>query len=337
MKLLVTGGCGFIGVNFIRHVLRAMPDAEIVNFDKLTYAGNLESLADIEDDPRYSFIRGDIADGAAVMDVLDRSFDAIVNFAAESHVDRSILESADFIRTNVLGTERLLTAAKERGTCLFLQVSTDEVYGSAPPGVSFDEDAVLTPTSPYAASKAAADLVAMSFFRTHRLPVMITRSTNNFGPYQFPEKLIPFFLTRALANEKVPLYGDGSQKRDWIYVEDHCRALLRLLAEPFPGQVVNIGAGNELTNLQLTMRILDLVGRDKDLILFVRDRPGHDQRYALDSSRLRRLAGWEPVYGFEESLKRTVHWYVDNEAWLESVRDGRYLEYYEKQYGKRLG
>jgi len=337
MKLFVSGGCGFIGVNFIRYALKTMPDVEIVNFDKLTYAGNLESLSGIEDDPRYTFVRGDIADGRAVMSAVDASFDAIINFAAESHVDRSILESADFMRTNVVGTERLLTAAKQRRTGVFLQVSTDEVYGPAPPGKSFSEYAPLAPTSPYAASKAAADLVAMSFFRTHGVPVMITRCTNNFGPYQFPEKLIPFFITRALAEQKLPLYGDGSQRRDWIFVEDHCRALVELLKEPLPGEILNIAGGNELTNLQLTMRILDLVGRKKELIAFVEDRPAHDRRYALDCSKMMRLTGWEPVYGFDESLKRTVKWYVENEAWLGSVRDGRYLEYYEKQYGKRLG
>ncbi|MFH0963534.1 MAG: dTDP-glucose 4,6-dehydratase [Planctomycetota bacterium] len=339
--LLVTGGCGFIGSNFIRLALAGNPGLRVINLDALTYAGNPENLADLERDSRYSFLRADIADPAAVEDAFSpRDCGAVVNFAAESHVDRSILSAADFIRTNVLGTQVLLEAARARRVPLFLQVSTDEVYGAlaldAPTG-AFTEDSSLAPNSPYSASKAAADLLVRAAWKTHRLPAVITRSSNNYGPWQFPEKLIPLFITNALDDKPLPVYGDGLYVRDWIHVSDHCRALLAVLERPWPGAVYNIGARNELPNIDITRLILDILEKPHSLVRHVEDRPGHDRRYAIDPSRIEKDLGWKPRIPFQEGLRQTVQWYLDHKSWWQRVKSGEYLHYYETQYGKRLG
>ncbi len=334
-KIFVTGGCGFIGSNFIHYVLAQRPDVEIVNFDKLTYAGNLENLADVEKDARYSFVKGDIADRAAVEAALTAGFDAVMNFAAETHVDRSILDAGDFVRSNVLGTQVLLEVARARGVKRFVQISTDEVYGSLGPTGYFTEETPLAPNSPYSASKAAGDLIGRSYFHTFGFPVIVTRCSNNFGPYQFPEKLIPLFVTNALADENLPLYGDGMNVRDWIYVDDHSSAILAVLEKGEPGQVYNIGGGNERANVDITKMILSILGKPESLITFVKDRPGHDRRYAIDSAKVENALGWAPEHSFEEALERTVKWYVDNPTWWQHVKSGEYMEYYRKQYGER--
>ncbi len=334
-RIFVTGGCGFIGSNFIHYALAERSDIEIRNFDNLTYAGNLENLADVESDARYSFVKGDIADRRAVEAALEGGFDAVINFAAETHVDRSILDAGDFIRTNVLGTQVLLEAARSAGMVRFVQISTDEVYGSLGATGLFTEETPLAPNSPYSASKAAADLVARSYFRTFGLPVMVTRCSNNFGPYQFPEKLIPLFVTNALAERKLPLYGDGMNVRDWIYVDDHSSAIMAVLEGGRAGEVYNIGGGNERSNVEITRAILGILGKDESLIEFVRDRPGHDRRYAIDSSKIERELGWRPAHTFDDALEATVRWYVEHEDWWRRVRSGEYMEYYQKQYGER--
>jgi len=334
-RLFVTGGCGFIGSNFVRFALADRPDVCILNFDKLTYAGNLENLSDIEGDRRYTFVKGDIADRSAVEKALSAEFDAVINFAAETHVDRSILSAGEFIRTNVLGTQVLLEVAAARGVGKFIQISTDEVYGSLGPKGYFTEETPIAPNSPYSASKAAADLIARSYFHTFGFGAVITRCSNNFGPYQFPEKLIPLFVTNALADEKLPLYGDGMNVRDWIYVDDHSSAILAVLEKGSPGQVYNIGGGNERANVEITRFILETLGKSQDLIEFVKDRPGHDRRYAIDSSKIRRELGWAPSHSFEEALERTIKWYVENRRWWQRVKSGEYREYYRKQYGNR--
>jgi len=334
-KLFVTGGCGFIGSNFIRFALAARPDLSILNFDKLTYAGNLENLSDVEKDPRYRFTKGDIADKAAVETALDEEFDAVVNFAAETHVDRSILDAGEFIATNVLGTQVLLEVARARSVKKFIQISTDEVYGSLGPEGCFTETTPLAPNSPYSASKASADLIVRSYFHTFGFPAVVTRCSNNFGPYQFPEKLIPLFVTNALANEPLPLYGDGMNVRDWIYVDDHSSAILTVLDRGVPGEVYNVGGGNERANVDITKFILRSLGKPESLIKFVKDRPGHDRRYAIDSSKIRRELAWAPEHSFEDALERTVKWYVGNPRWWQRVKSGEYREYYRKQYGNR--
>jgi len=334
-RLFVTGGCGFIGSNFVRFALADRPDVCILNFDKLTYAGNLENLSDIEGDRRYTFVKGDIADRSAVEKALSAEFDGVINFAAETHVDRSILSAGEFIRTNVLGTQVLLEVAAARGVGKFIQISTDEVYGSLGPKGYFTEETPIAPNSPYSASKAAADLIARSYFHTFGFGAVITRCSNNFGPYQFPEKLIPLFVTNALADEKLPLYGDGMNVRDWIYVDDHSSAILAVLEKGSPGQVYNIGGGNERANVEITRFILETLGKSQDLIEFVKDRPGHDRRYAIDSSKIRRELGWAPSHSFEEALERTIKWYVENRRWWQRVKSGEYREYYRKQYGNR--
>jgi len=335
MKLFVTGGCGFIGSNFIRFALAHRPDVSILNYDKLTYAGNPENLSDVAGDARYGFVKGDVADRAAVAAALDESFDAVVNFAAETHVDRSILDAGEFIRTNVLGTQVLLEVARARGTQKFVQISTDEVYGALGATGYFTEQTPIAPNSPYSASKAAADLVARSYFHTFGMPVVVTRCSNNLGPYQFPEKLIPLFVTNALAGEKLPLYGDGGNVRDWIHVDDHSSAILAVLDRGAPGEVYNIGGGNERANVDITKQILRILGKSETLIKFVQDRPGHDRRYAIDSTKTRDALGWAPARGFEEALEATVKWYVENRRWWERVKSGAYREYYQKQYGNR--
>lgn len=318
MKLLVTGGYGFIGSNFIRYMLDKYPDYEIVNLDKLTYAGNKANLADIENDRRYEFVQGDICDADMVSDKIAR-VDAVLNFAAESHVDRSILAPDEFVQTNVAGVNTLLMAALNSKQQRFIQISTDEVYGSRVEG-SFGETDMLEPSSPYSAAKAGGDLIAHSFFVTYGMPVIITRSSNNFGPYQFPEKLIPLFVTNLLESRKVPLYGDGKNVRDWLYVLDNCEAIDLVLQQGQPGEIYNIGAGNEHDNTEITNIILKTLDYGEEMIDHVPDRMGHDRRYSIDCAKIRSL-GWSPKHEFSEALVRTISWYQQNEAWWKSLKE----------------
>jgi dTDP-glucose 4,6-dehydratase len=319
MKILVTGGAGFIGSNFIRHLMSSHPGYKIVNVDTLTYAGNLDNLRDIDTDLRYTFVKGDICDSNLINTILEKhEIDTIVHFAAESHVDRSIADASVFVRTNVLGTHTLLDAARRLAIRKFIHISTDEVYGSIPEG-SFKETDILTPSSPYSSSKAGSDLLALSYFTTYNLPVIVTRCTNNFGPYQYPEKLIPLFVTNLIDGKKVPIYGTGKNIRDWIHVNDHCRAVDFLLHKGKTGEIYNIGGGSEKTNLEITEKILELLRKDESMIEYVTDRPGHDFRYSLDCSKLRSL-GWKPGYSFEEGLQDTVTWYMQNEWWWRPLK-----------------
>lgn len=329
MRLVVTGGAGFIGSNFVRYMLRNYADVAIVNLDKLTYAGNLENLRDVETDGRYTFVQGDICDAAVVGEAL-RGADAVVNFAAETHVDRSIASPQDFIRTDVLGTHTLLEAVRELGIARYLQISTDEVYGSIDEG-AFTEESPLCPSSPYSASKAGADLLVLAFRRTYGTPVVITRSSNNYGPWQYPEKIVPLFITNAIDDQPLPVYGDGLNVRDWLYVEDNCAGIDMVLRHGEIGEVYNIGGGNEVTNMEITHGILSRLGKDAGLIRHVADRPGHDRRYAVDCSKLRAL-GWEPRAPFSEGLQRTVDWYRDNPGWWRALKSGEYRAYYARQY-----
>ena len=327
MKLLVTGGCGFIGSNFVRLVLAERPGWTVANLDLLSYAGNPENLADVADDPRYRFVRGDIADAAAVEAAAAGGVDAVVNFAAESHVDRSIEGAAPFVRTNIVGTLTLLEHARRSGASRFLQISTDEVYGALEldePRL-FLEDDPLRPNSPYAASKAGADLLVRSFFRTYGLPVLITRCSNNYGPYQFPEKFIPLMILRALEGRNLPIYGDGLYVRDWIHVEDHCRGLLAVLERGTPGEIYNIGGGAERRNIDVARRILAELGLPPDRTERVADRKGHDRRYAVGDGRIRGTLGWAPRTGFEEGLASTIAWYKAHESWWRRITSGEYL------------
>ena len=333
MRILVTGGAGFIGSNFIRYLLTKGPDAAVVNLDKLTYAGNLENLADIEGDPRYRFVKGSICDVELVGGLLGTGFDALVNFAAESHVDRSIQDARAFVETNVLGTQILLEACRRRRIERVVHVSTDEVYGSAGPTGRFTEESPLAPNSPYAASKAAADLLARAYHRTYGLPVIVTRSSNNYGPYQFPEKVIPLFITNALAGAPLPLYGDGLHVRDWLHVEDHCEALALILMKGRPGDTYNIGGHCERANIDVARLILRALGKPESLIAHVTDRLGHDRRYALDFGKLEGELGWRSHIPFETGLQDTVRWYETHERWWRRVKDGEYREYYQKTYG----
>ncbi len=319
-KILVTGGCGFIGSNFIRYMYNSYPDIRIVNLDKLTYAGNPENLKDIEGRFDYTFIHGDICDEKLVDGLISEGFDAVLNFAAESHVDRSITGPKEFIQTDVFGTFTLLEACRKHGVGKFIQISTDEVYGSIESG-SFTEDSPLRPNSPYSASKAAADLIARSYFVTYGLPVVITRSSNNFGPYQYPEKLIPLFITNALEDKKLPLYGDGLNVRDWIYVEDNARAIALVLEKGEPGEIYNVGGGQERTNIEITRLILRFLSKPESLIEYVEDRPGHDRRYSLATSKISAL-GFKPRKDFESMLEETVRWYVENRWWWEPLKSG---------------
>jgi dTDP-glucose 4,6-dehydratase len=332
VKILVTGGAGFIGSNFVRHVLTTHRDDTVVNLDKLTYAGNLENLRDVEGNPRYRFVKGDICDGAAAREAM-RGADAVVHFAAETHVDRSNLGADEFLRTNVNGTFTLLEAARELRIARFVAVSTDEVYGSIAEGAAREGDA-LNPSNPYSASKAAADLLARAYWTTHRLPVLITRSSNNFGPYQYPEKVIPLFVTNALEDRSLPLYGDGRNVRDWLYVLDNCAAIDLVLRRGLEGEIYNIGGAAEVQNVALTRRILDLLGKPESLITPVADRPGHDRRYALDSGKIRAL-GWTPATGFDAALASTVEWYRTHEAWWKPIKSGAFRQYYQAQYSGR--
>ena len=322
MNILVTGGCGFIGSNFIRYVLGKRPSVRIFNIDKLTYAGNPANLRDIESDSRYHFIHGDICDSVLVKDLVRREMiTTIVHFAAESHVDRSISDASDFIRTNVLGTFTLLEAALSEHIDRFIHISTDEVYGSTNEG-SFTESDPLNPSSPYSSSKAASDLIARSYFITHGLPVIITRCTNNYGPFQYPEKLIPLFITNLLEGKNIPVYGTGTNVRDWIHVLDHCRAIDCILENGTPGEIYNIGGDNERSNIEITSMILDALGKDESCIEYVKDRLGHDFRYSLDSSKLKSL-GWKPEYSFDQGLHETVAWYKANAWWWHPLKHPR--------------
>jgi dTDP-glucose 4,6-dehydratase len=329
VKLLVTGGCGFIGSNFIRHVLAAHPDDRVVNLDKLTYAGNPANLADLAGDSRYLFVQGDVCDAKVVRDVM-RGVDAVLNFAAESHVDRSLMEPDAFLRTDVFGVFTLLEAVKELKIARFLHISTDEVYGSVERGSSRESDPVR-PSNPYSASKAGGDLLALAYWHTHRLPVLITRSSNNFGPYQYPEKVIPLFVTNALEDRPLPLYGDGRNVRDWLYVLDNCAAIDLVLRKGQDGEIYNIGGSNEVENITLTRTILHLLDKPETFITRVADRPGHDRRYALDSGKIHDL-GWAPAYSFEAALRATVDWYRAHEAWWKPIKSGAFKAYYARQY-----
>jgi dTDP-glucose 4,6-dehydratase len=331
--MLVTGGCGFIGSNFIRHVLQAEPEFAVINLDCLTYAGNPDNLADLARHPRYRFVRGDVADPTAVKQSIGKGVHSILHFAAESHVDRSIQDAAPFVRTNVVGTQVLLDAARAVNVRKFVQVSTDEVYGSLGPTGYFTEETPLAPNSPYSASKASADLLVRSYAHTYGLPAVITRCSNNYGPYQFPEKLIPLFLSNLSRNEAVPVYGDGQQVRDWIHVRDHCAAVHRVWQAGRPGEVYNVGGHCEKTNLELTHSLLTLLGKPASLIRYVKDRPGHDRRYAIDCGKIERELGWKPKVAFEEGLRETAAWYRERADWVERVRSGDYRKYYERQYG----
>jgi len=336
VNVLVTGGSGFIGTNLLRLLLAERPDWRVVNLDKLTYAGNAESLADLESSPRYRFVKGDICDGPLVGRLLrEERIEAVMHLAAESHVDRSILEPAVFIETNVRGTQVLLEAARELGLGRFLHVSTDEVYGSLGPTGLFTEATPLAPSSPYSASKAGSDLLALAYAHTFGLAVVVTRCSNNYGPYQFPEKLIPLMIANALRDEPLPVYGDGMNVRDWIHVEDHCRGLLAALELGKPGEVYNLGGSSERHNIDIVRRVLELLGKPESLIRYVKDRPGHDRRYAIDATRARRELAWEPRHRFEAGLAATVEWYRQNRGWWERVLSGAYRSYYERQYGAR--
>jgi dTDP-glucose 4,6-dehydratase len=336
MKILVTGGAGFIGSSFVRYVLRARRDIDVVNYDLLTYAGNLRNLDEVAGDPRYEFVRGDIADAVQVQDVFARHrFDAVVNFAAETHVDRSILDSAPFVRTNVEGVRCLLEAARRSKVSKFVQISTDEVYGSLGATGSFREDTPLDPTSPYSASKAAADFLALAYHKTHGLPAVITRCSNNYGPYQFPEKLIPVLVTNAAEDRPLPIYGDGLNVREWIFADEHSRAVLMALERGTPGEVYNIGSGHEKTNLEVVREILRLMNKPESLIQFVKDRPGHDRRYSIDCSKIRREWNWSPETDFSSGLAITIDWYRTHQDWIREIKDASYLSYYDRMYTRR--
>lgn len=337
MRLLVTGGAGFIGSNFISYMLTRYPTYEIVNLDALTYAGNLDNLKAVESNPRYRFIRGDIGDGRVVEDVFASGVDIVVHFAAESHVDRSIKEPDLFVRTNVLGTQKLLEAARKYKAAKFVHVSTDEVYGSLGETGLFSESTPLTPNSPYSASKAGSDLLVRAYFETYGLPVNITRCSNNYGPYQFPEKLIPLMIANALNDMPLPVYGDGLNIRDWLYVEDHCSAIDLVIHQGANGEVYNIGGSNERTNIQIVRTILEQLGKPESLISYVEDRLGHDRRYGIDATKIRSELGWTPKHNFESGIRETVNWYLANREWWERVRSGEYRQYDERQDGKGLG
>jgi dTDP-glucose 4,6-dehydratase len=335
VKILVTGGAGFIGSAFVRMAI-GETGLGVVNLDKLTYAGNLENLVDVDGNPRYRFVQGDICDAELVNALVgEERPDAIVHFAAESHVDRSILSPEPVVRTNYNGTFTLLEAARMYRVPRFVHISTDEVYGSLPAPAEADERYPLNPSSPYSASKAASDLLARSYFVTFKLPVVITRASNNYGPYQFPEKLIPLMITNALEDGTLPVYGDGQQVRDWLYVEDHCRGILAVLRQGRDGEIYNIGGNRSLPNLDVVRQVLALTGKPESLIAYVTDRPGHDRRYALSSEKLMRETAWQPLMNFETGLARTIEWYRGNSAWVAHVRTGAYRTYYERNYGNR--
>jgi dTDP-glucose 4,6-dehydratase len=343
MKLLITGGAGFIGANLVRYALQRDTSTRVVNLDALTYAGNLENLREVEADPRYQFVKGDVCDVALVRRLLTGEgpegdgapCDAVLHLAAESHVDRSILGSADFVRTNVMGTHAVLEAAKAAQTSRIVAISTDEVYGSLGPTGLFTETTPLDPSSPYSSTKAAADLLCFAYHRTHKLPVLVTRGSNNYGPYQFPEKLIPLLATNGMEGKKLPIYGDGLNVRDWLHVEDHCAGLFAVLERGREGEAYNIGGAAERTNMEVVQIILRELGLGEDSLTFVKDRPGHDRRYALDISKSERELGWTPKHVFERSLPATIAWYRENRAWWSRVKSGAYRDYYAQNYGAR--
>lgn len=335
-KILVTGGAGFIGSNYINHILKTRDDVFIVNIDKLTYAGNLENLKEIKENKNYVFVKGDICNEELIDYLFTKyNFDYVINFAAESHVDRSILSSGIFYTTNVIGTNVLLEAAKRHGIAKFLQVSTDEVYGSLGEEGLFTEQTPLSPNSPYSSSKASADMMAMSYFHTFGLPVVITRCSNNYGPYQFPEKLIPLMIINALNNKQLPVYGDGMNVRDWIYVIDHNKAVEMVLEKGKAGNVYNVGASNEKPNIEIVKLILDKLNKPDSLIKYVKDRPGHDRRYAIDSSNIKKELNWNPEFTFEHAIESTIEWYLQNKQWWENIISGEYLTYYNLQYNNK--
>jgi dTDP-glucose 4,6-dehydratase len=333
-RILVTGGCGFIGSNFIRYMLSKYPYT-IVNLDKLTYAGNLENLKDMEDNPRYVFVRGDIASKEDLGKVFETGIDVVINFAAESHVDRSILDPDAFIQTNINGTFNLLEEVRKRGIQRFIQVSTDEVYGSLGKEGKFTESTPLAPNSPYSASKTSADMLAMAYYKTYGTPVLITRCSNNYGPYQFPEKLIPLIITNALEDKELPVYGDGMNVRDWIHVLDHAIAIDTVLRKGAIGNVYNIGGENERANIEIVKLILGILGKPETLIKYVTDRPGHDRRYAIDSTKIKRELDYDTTMDFKQGMEDTVKWYLDNRGWWERIKSGAYLEYYDLMYTNR--
>ncbi len=333
MKILVTGGAGFIGSNFIHYWLKKYPDDKIINLDILTYAGNLENLKDLENNKNYKFVKGDIGDKELVNDLV-KGLDLIIHFAAESHVDRSILDSTDFIKTNVEGTRVLLDAAKNNGNIRFHHISTDEVFGAlGPTDPPFNEKTSYDPRSPYSASKAGADHLVRAYWHTHKLPVTISNCTNNYGPYQFPEKVIPLFITNLMAGKKVPVYGEGKNIRDWIYVDDHNAGVDAIIQSGKIGETYCLGGENELANIDLTKKILELMGQGEEMIERVKDRLGHDFRYAMDISKAKNELGWQPKVDFDEGLKLTIEWYKNNKDWWQKIKSGEYLEYYKKQYG----
>lgn len=340
LKLLVTGGAGFIGSNFIRYILKERSDWEVVNLDKLTYAGNLENLKEVEDHPCYRFVKGDIADRKLIEKLFcDELFEVVINFAAESHVDRSILDPSPFVETNIKGTQILLEAARIYGIKRFIQISTDEIYGSIESG-KFTESSPLRPNSPYAASKAAADLLCLAYYKTYRLPVIITRSSNNYGPYQFPEKLIPLMIMNAIQGKPLPVYGKGENIRDWLYVEDNCNAIALVIEEGRPGEIYNVAGGEERRNIDVVELICEFLASRlkkpaaelKGLITFVKDRPGHDFRYSLDCTKIQKELGWTNKTSFEEGLERTIDWYIDHQDWVHRVITGEYQKYYARVY-----
>ena len=336
MRILVAGGAGFIGSNFIRYILGAHDDWSVVNVDKLTYAGNIANLADVAGDPRYRFHRADICDAAEVARIFtEEKPEAVVNFAAETHVDRSIDDPALFLRTNILGTQVLLDAGRKAKVARYLQISTDEVYGSLGATGKFSEESPLAPNSPYAASKTSADLLVRAYGKTFGLPVLVTRCSNNYGPYQFPEKIIPFFVTLLREGKPVPVYGDGMNVRDWIHVEDHSRAVDAVLRRGRPGEIYNVGGGNERTNIEITKLLIAAMGKDERSMKFVPDRPGHDRRYAIDDAKIRAELGVIPRVPFEEGLRATVRWYLDNEPWWRAVQSGEYRSFYDRWYVRK--
>ena len=334
MKLFITGGAGFMGSHFIKYILKTYPEYEIINFDKLTYAGNLDNLKEVETNPRYQFVQGDIADAQSLEKIIkDNSIDAIINYAAETHVDRSILDPEAFLKTDIFGTYNLLEVTKKFGIKKMIQISTDEVFGSIPEG-SFSETSSFEPNSPYAAAKAGGDLLCRSYFVTYQTPVIVTHSCNFYGTHQYPEKLIPLFITNLLEGKKIPVYGDGKNVREWIHTSDHCRAIDVILHKGQVGEVYNIGSGNEKNNLEITKLILENLNAGEEMIEWVKDRPGHDRRYAIDHSKLSNELGWQPEKRFEDGIREVIKWYKENEWWWKKLKSAEYLEYYKKQYYK---
>ncbi|RKN82178.1 dTDP-glucose 4,6-dehydratase [Paenibacillus ginsengarvi] len=336
MRILVTGGAGFIGSNFIVYMLNKHADCKIFNVDLLTYSGNLNNLIKVENNPNYKFIKADIANRTEVNQIFKLGIDAVVNFAAESHVDRSIMAPDIFVKTNVLGTQVLLEEARLNKVSKFVQISTDEVYGSLGEEGFFNEETPLLPNSPYSASKAGGDFLVRAYYETYGLPTVITRCSNNYGPFQFPEKLIPLIIVNALSEKAIPIYGDGLYIRDWLYVEDHCSAIDLVLNRGVNGEVYNIGGNNERTNLQLAKTVLRELSKPETMIQFVQDRPGHDRRYGIDSKKIRSQLGWNPMYDFETGIRNTIHWYLQNQDWWKDIEAGEYRNYYLKQYGTRM-